>query len=312
MLIVNTTDGIRRSDQAQAKTSYNNFKDWYCGAGLEFLAISNRGDIFGNVCRHSGKYGNVFTGFELPTEPMKCPADSCYCAADLNILKSKERKHFKSIKHLADFSAPRYNKENILSIQTDNPEFAINWNIGRRCNYDCSYCPPNVHDNFSSHLKLNFFKKAFDKIYQHANGKLLKITFTGGEPTVNPDYYEIVNYAVEHGTKVITNTNGTGSFKKLAKLQKAGGLNLSIHTEFYQPEKLASKISQLSELEEGFCIVKFMLSPGKLHTCKDFFDMLPPSNKNFHINIEPLVDKSNNNKMLNYTEEELEFIRKMR
>ena len=55
-----------------------------------------------------------------------------------------------------------------------------------------------------------------------------------------------------------------------------------------------------------------MLSPGKLHTCKDFFDMLPPSNKNFHINIEPLVDKSNNNKMLNYTEEELEFIRKMR
>ena len=115
MLIVNTTEGIRKSDHAQAKTSYNKFKDWYCGAGLEFLWISNLGDVFGNVCRHSGKYGNVFTGFELPTEPMKCPADSCYCAADLNILKSKERKHFKSIKHLADFSAPRYNKENILS-----------------------------------------------------------------------------------------------------------------------------------------------------------------------------------------------------
>ena len=54
------------------------------------------------------------------------------------------------------------------------------------------------------------------------------------------------------------------------------------------------------------------MAPGQLHTCKDFFVMLPSSNKNFHINIEPLVDKSNDNKILDYTQEELEFIRKMR
>lgn len=312
MLIVNTTEGIRKSNHAQAKTSYNKFKGWHCGAGLEFLWISNLGDVFGNVCRHSGQYGNVFTDFVLPTEPMLCPAESCYCAADLNILKSKDIKNFKSIRHLADFSAPKYNKEEILSIQTHNPEFAINWNIGKRCNYDCSYCPSTVHDNFSPHLELDLFKKAFDKIYKHASGQSLKITFTGGEPTVNPDYYDIVSYAVAHGTKVITNTNGTGSFNKLAKLQEAGGLHISVHTEFYQSEKLAKKIEKLSKIKQGYCTIKFMLSPGQLHTCKDFFDTLPQSTENYHISIEPLVDKSNNNKILDYTEEELEFIRKKR
>ena len=55
-----------------------------------------------------------------------------------------------------------------------------------------------------------------------------------------------------------------------------------------------------------------MLSPGQLHTCQDFFDTLPKSNKNYNVSIEPLVDKSNNNRILDYTEDELEFIRKPR
>ena len=312
MLIIKTENGIRKSDHAQAKTSYNKFKGWHCGAGLEFLWISNLGDIFGNVCRHSGKYGNVYTEFTLPEQAMICPAESCYGAADLNILKSKKIQDFKSIRHLADFSAPTYNKEKIISIQTHNPEFAINWNIGKRCNYDCSYCPATVHDNFSPHLGIESFKKAFDKIYVHAKGQPLKITFTGGEPTVNPDYYDIVSYAVDHGTKVITNTNGTSSFNKLAKLQEAGGLNISVHTEFYQPKKLAKKIEKLSKIKQGHCNIKFMLSPGQLHTCEDFFNTLPQSTDNYRVSIEPLVDKSNDNKMLDYTKAELEFIRKPR
>jgi len=29
--------------------------------------------------------------------------------------------------------------------------FMITWDTGRRCNYDCSYCPVHRHDNFSPH-----------------------------------------------------------------------------------------------------------------------------------------------------------------
>ena len=29
--------------------------------------------------------------------------------------------------------------------------FQVTWDTGRRCNYDCSYCPMHRHDNFSAH-----------------------------------------------------------------------------------------------------------------------------------------------------------------
>ncbi len=310
MLIVKTTDGIKQSTLAEAKTNFNHFKGWYCGAGMDFLWINSRGKVFGNVCRHSGMYGNVFEGFTLPSEPMICPATSCYCASDINILKSKNKQHFESLKPYVDYSLPKYNNEEILAVESSNQVFAINWNIGKRCNFDCSYCPADVHDNFSPHITIDTFKAAFNNLYkQIPKEKKIKITFTGGEPTINPDYYDIVDYAVQHNAEVVTNTNGTGSINKLKRLMHAGGLHVSVHTEYVQPEKLANKIKKLSTITPGFLILKYMLVPGKLEECKSFIDKLPPSQGGYRISVEPLVDKANNNKILDYTDEELTYLK---
>ena len=309
MILIKTHDGIKQSTLAEAKTSYNHFEGWYCGAGMDFLWISNKGEVFGNVCRKSGSYGNVFSNFTLPTEPMICPVKSCYCASDINILKSKSIEKFKTLKNDIDYNAPKYSGEEILALESVNKEFAINWNLGPRCNYDCSYCPATVHDNYSPHVTFEQFKLAFDKVLdQIGKQENLKLTFTGGEPTINPEYMQIVDYVVSHNGRVYTNTNGTASIDKLKKLCNAGGLHISVHTEFYQANKLADKVSQLS-LEQGVCIVKYMLVPGRLQECKDFINLLPSSNGSYRINIEPLVDKANGNKILDYTQEELEYLR---
>jgi hypothetical protein len=52
-----------------------------------------------------------------------------------------------------------------------------------------------------------------------------------------------------------------------------------------------------------------MLVPGKLDECKSFIELLPPSHGEYKISVEPLVDKANNNKILNYTKEELEYLK---
>jgi len=53
---------------------------------------------------------------------------------------------------------------------------SITWFIGKRCNYDCSYCPSYTHDNFSPHIKkveaINFIN-ALEK-YALDKTKLLK------------------------------------------------------------------------------------------------------------------------------------------
>lgn len=309
MILVKTQQGIKQSTLAEAKTTYNKFKGWHCGAGIDFLWISNKGEVFGNVCRKSGSYGNVFKEFTLPKGPMICPTESCYCASDINILKSKNIKDFKSLKDLGSNDLPKYNGEEILAVESVNKEFAINWNLGPRCNYDCSYCPATVHDNYSPHVTFSEFKQAFDKVLlQIGKQDLLKLTFTGGEPTINPEYMKIADYVVSKGGKVFTNTNGTASIDKLKKLCNYGGVYISVHTEFYQQRKLASKLSQLAE-QQGTCVVKYMLVPGKLEACRTFINMLPKSQGSYRISVEPLVDKSNNNKMLEYTQEELEYLR---
>lgn len=313
MILVKTPLGIKKTTTSTAKTVFNNFNGWYCGAGMDFLWINSRGKIFGNVCRHSGTYGNVYNEFKLPTNPMICPANSCYCASDIQILKSKNQLDFNSLNDVTLTDVDEYNGEEVLVVQKEKKGFSINWNLGRRCNYNCSYCPPEVHDNFSPHVTFNMFKKGFDNLNSKINFlNNFKITFTGGEPTINPEYYNIVDYAGSHGAVVVTNTNGTANIEKLIRLMKSGGLHISVHTEFYNPKKLSEKIIELSKQSSGFVILKYMLIPGKLEECKKFLNLLPKNNEVYKLTLEPLVDKSNNNKILEYTSEELKFIRETR
>lgn len=79
--------------------------------------------------------------------------------------------------------------------------FQVTWDIGRRCNYDCSYCPAHRHDNFSPHSSLeslmnnvNFLLEYIDIYMDKRNVKEASITFTGGEPTVNPHFIPFVEY----------------------------------------------------------------------------------------------------------------------
>ena len=38
----------------------------------------------------------------------------------------------------------------------------VDWFIGKRCNFDCDYCPDGLHDNYSPHYKFENTKKLID------------------------------------------------------------------------------------------------------------------------------------------------------
>ncbi len=79
--------------------------------------------------------------------------------------------------------------------------FQVTWDTGRRCNYDCSYCPMHRHDNFSPHATLDNLKDNVDFLYEYIDlhlgyrtSKIANIGFTGGEPTVNPNFIPFAKY----------------------------------------------------------------------------------------------------------------------
>lgn len=84
----------------------------------------------------------------------------------------------------------------------------IEWNLGKRCNYDCSYCPTSIHDNSSKHTDIAILKQCVDTL--STLGKPVRLSFTGGEPTVHPKFGELLIYCRERGISWISvTTNGT-------------------------------------------------------------------------------------------------------
>jgi len=79
--------------------------------------------------------------------------------------------------------------------------FIITWDLGRRCNFDCSYCPSHRHDNFSPHASLEELKNTANDVFNYIKviskyriNKDFHISFTGGEPTVNPRFTEFSKF----------------------------------------------------------------------------------------------------------------------
>ena len=75
----------------------NQYKGWLCWAGVESLMIDANGDVFVATCRGK-RLGNIYTGFEIPDEPLICPKYYCVCAADLNTSKAKDEESAKFLR----------------------------------------------------------------------------------------------------------------------------------------------------------------------------------------------------------------------
>ena len=106
----------------------------------------------------------------------------------------------------------------------------IEWNLGKRCNYDCSYCPSSIHDNTSPHTDIEILKATVDKLM--TLGKPIRLSFTGGEPCVHPKFLELVKYCKHVGvTWISVTTNGTLPYEFYAALE-ADQIVFSIHLEF--------------------------------------------------------------------------------
>ena len=114
--------------------------------------------------------------------------------------------------------------------------FSVDWYIGKRCNFDCSYCVDYLHDNKSPHVPLENMKILADAIIDQ-HGKNVFWSLTGGEPTVNPDFLELCKYIKqERGARFVSlTTNGSRSADYLIDLyQYIDGITLSFHFEHMQ------------------------------------------------------------------------------
>jgi MoaA/NifB/PqqE/SkfB family radical SAM enzyme len=146
----------------------------------------------------------------------------------------------------------------IFSIVPANPDpFVVTWDLGRRCNYDCSYCPSHRHDNFSDHADLETLKRTSDFVLEylsivaeHRLNRDFHLSFTGGEPTVNPNFIKFAKYLKDVYVKKyhdrfnlflgLTTNGAMGAKTAKGVIENFDYVTVSYHTE--ADHKLKNKV----------------------------------------------------------------------
>lgn len=149
---------------------------------------------------------------------------------------------------------------NIYRIEPTDQVFSVTWNIGTRCNYDCMYCPTSWHDNHSPHASLDVMKQRWLSIFDKTCHRNLpyKISFTGGEVTVNKGFLPLVawlrgNYQ-SRIAKILVTSNGSASAQYYTRMfELIDNLSLSFHSEHADEQKFFDVVIALRQ----------RLKPGK-------------------------------------------------
>ena len=143
------------------------------------------------------------------------------------------------------------NRRIVEIIPTEN-YFSITWELGRRCNYNCMYCPTYLHDNVSKHKSLDELKAHWISLFEQTKvrGLKYKINFTGGEITGSRAFYPFVKWLTTHyrdhiGVIGVT-TNGSANYAYYYKLyQLIDIMAFSLHSEHVNEQKFFDMIVEL-------------------------------------------------------------------
>jgi organic radical activating enzyme len=160
----------------------------------------------------------------------------------------------------------------------------VEWNLGKLCNYDCSYCGADLHDNISKHMPIGVFQNTINKLVEAGklSNKKIKISFTGGEPFIHPNIIELLQFAKKQGVhRLSVTTNGTASLSTYLKaLKYINWLNVSYHLEFCNKEKLMNKLIKMNKVSKQMSI-HLMFLPGYTEECKELIKQFNKHNMRY-------------------------------
>ena len=108
----------------------------------------------------------------------------------------------------------------MLQFSSDTTPIVV-WNTTARCNLYCRHCYIRAEDReFESELSTAEGKALIDDL---AKMKVPVLLFSGGEPLLRPDLFELAAYAGEKGLRPVLSTNGTLIDDAMAKRIKETG-----------------------------------------------------------------------------------------
>lgn len=105
---------------------------------------------------------------------------------------------------------------------TVNSGPVVVWNSTRTCNLKCVHCyMDSDSQKYQGELTTQEAKEFIDDL---AEFRVPVLLFSGGEPLIRPDFFELADYAISKGIRVTLSTNGTLITPEVARRIKEIGV----------------------------------------------------------------------------------------
>ena len=284
-----------------------------------------------------GLLGSIYTDWTAPTDWIKCPYTSCGCGADVILSKGKDSRAVNRL-HVTkwQFKGQEMGTEATIAepvgVEMNFPiVHQILWDITRRCNYDCTYCWPSVHNNIEPHHEYEKIIETIDKaVFEWSEGDSIRWNFGGGEPTMHPRFMDILKHLNNSGQWVLVTTNGSRSTRFWSEaVHYINSINMSAHfgsMDLYPGnEKRFIDNCQIiidhhkKHNKDHWLEIKLMTPPGMLERAEQFrseivklgLDTEGANGRQIGaISLVPIRDLEDASKLVNYSENEIEYFRR--
>ena len=313
----------------------NDFCGWKCSAGITGIYIDFDGNVFRGTCEVGGWYGNLYREGLHPSKNLDqwttCPLPVCACGADMLTPKVKFAHMVpQKITELKDQVTTPGHFTRCDDVEEPDTAFdpflfnakAVTWDLTRRCNYSCTYCYPGSHNSYENYRSLGSLKHAVDVLTdQWIRGSSVSFQLAGGEPTLHPNYLELLAYIRLRNphSVFLTTTNGSRESSFYRNLVLLSSITFSAHTEslddgtkrsrFLENVQAAVETKVALELP-SILNVSVMVKPGTLPLIAELVDEirgLPNFKKSAHLSCCALHDTSEKS-LVTYSQQEIEFI----
>lgn len=174
---------------------------------------------------------------------------------------------------------------------------SVTWHLGKKCNYDCSYCSPHTHDAVSPFMCIDTALRFVDDFHQHCDSesKKTKWSITGGEPFLDPNFFPLVQHVKSKHSTAQMNVTSNGSLpieQYCRATEFFDGITISLHLE-RPPSEIEKIIKDLHKIKNCFVSVNLMALPGRLLQIKKIVKQLQDQNVHFMVRkITPAIENT--------------------
>src|SRR4030042_3506128 len=130
-----------------------------------------------------------------------------------------------------------YQNEPMTHADFDQAPFTIAWEVTRACAYACVHCRADAqHQRDLRELSTVEAKQLIERLGAFNNNPIL--IFTGGDPLMRPDVFELIAYASEWGLRCSLTPTATAlpTRERLEKAREAGVRRVAPSLDAPRPE----------------------------------------------------------------------------